>query len=199
MAHAVPGKRSPTRIRSWRWLSVLNFGCQYRCCVMLISRLLLVRAAIQTCLLSLLSSFSTSVTVAMGKGKLSLIDVRAIVKELRGKLLGLRVANIYHLSAKCFLLKLSGQDVKQTLLVESGARLHTTKYDREVDKMPSNFAAKLRKHLRLTKLEDVQQVGNDRIVDLQFGRGDKCHHLILEFYVSADDDAWAAMALRDSA
>jgi len=135
----------------------------------------------------------------MGKGKLSLIDVRAIVKELRGKLLGLRVANIYHLSAKCFLLKLSGQDVKQTLLVESGARLHTTKYDREVDKMPSNFAAKLRKHLRLTKLEDIQQVGNDRIVDLQFGRGDKCHHLILEFYVSCAHDARAAMALRDSA
>jgi len=118
----------------------------------------------------------------MGKGKLTLLDVRGLVKELRGKLLGLRVANIYHLNAKTFLLKLSGSEVKETLLVESGARLHTTKYNREHDKMPSNFAAKLRKHLRLSKLEDIQQVGNDRIVDLQFGRGEKAHHLILEFY-----------------
>lgn len=83
------------------------------------------------------------------------------------------------------MFKLSGTDNKQTLLIESGARMHTTKYEREHDKMPSGFATKLRKHLRLQKLEDIVQIGNDRIVDLQFGRADKCHHLILEFYVCA--------------
>ena len=118
----------------------------------------------------------------MGKGKMSLIDVRAMVKELKSKLIGLRVANIYHLSDKTFLIRLSGTDLKQMLLVESGVRLHTTKYAREHDQAPSNFCAKLRKHLRMLKLEDIAQVGNDRIVDLQFGRGDKMHHLILEFY-----------------
>jgi predicted ribosome quality control (RQC) complex YloA/Tae2 family protein len=109
----------------------------------------------------------------MGKGKLTLLDVRAIVKELRTKLVGLRCANIYHLNAKTFLLKLSGTDIKHTLLVESGARIHTTKYEREHDKMPSNFCTKLRKHLRLQKLEDIQQVGNDRIIQFTFGRGEK--------------------------
>lgn len=122
----------------------------------------------------------------MGKGKMSLLDVRAMVKELQAKLIGLRVGNIYNLNAKTFLLKMSGTDVKQMLLVESGVRLHTTKYAREHDKLPSNFCAKLRKHLRLKRLERITQIGIDRIVDMQFGHGEQAHHLILEFYAQGN-------------
>lgn len=35
--------------------------------------------------------------------------------------------------------------------------------------MPSNFTLKLRKHLRTRRLEDVRQLGVDRIVDFTFG------------------------------
>ena len=34
---------------------------------------------------------------------------------------------------------------------------------------PSNFTLKLRKHLRTRRLEDVRQLGVDRIVDFSFG------------------------------
>jgi predicted ribosome quality control (RQC) complex YloA/Tae2 family protein len=35
---------------------------------------------------------------------------------------------------------------------------------------PSNFTLKLRKHLRTRRLEDVRQLGVDRIVDFTFGK-----------------------------
>ena len=47
---------------------------------------------------------------------------------------------------------------------------------------PSNFTLKLRKHLRTRRLEDVRQLGVDRVVDFVFGCGDNAHHLILEMY-----------------
>jgi hypothetical protein len=47
---------------------------------------------------------------------------------------------------------------------------------------PSNFTLKLRKHLRTRRLEDVRQLGVDRVVDFVFGSGENAHHLILEMY-----------------
>lgn len=47
---------------------------------------------------------------------------------------------------------------------------------------PSNFTLKLRKHLRTRRLEDVRQLGVDRVVDFVFGVGENAHHLILEMY-----------------
>jgi hypothetical protein len=47
---------------------------------------------------------------------------------------------------------------------------------------PSNFTLKLRKHLRTRRLEDVRQLGVDRVVDFVFGMGENAHHLILEMY-----------------
>jgi len=117
---------------------------------------------------------------------MSLLDVRAMVKELKTKILGLRLANLYHLSSRIFLLKLSGTDVKQFVIVESGVRMHTTQYGREHDKQPSNFCVKLRKHLRLKRLEGIAQLGLDRVVDMTFGRGADACHLMLEFYAQGN-------------
>ena len=47
---------------------------------------------------------------------------------------------------------------------------------------PSNFALKMRKHLRTRRLDDVRQLGVDRLVDFTFGTGPACHHLLLELY-----------------
>lgn len=53
--------------------------------------------------------------------------------------------------------------------------------------MPSNFAMKLRKHLRNLRLENVTQLGNlDRVVDFKFGSGSYAHHLILELYAQGN-------------
>jgi hypothetical protein len=47
---------------------------------------------------------------------------------------------------------------------------------------PSNFTLKLRKHLRTRRLDEVRQLGVDRVVDFSFGQGAACYHLILEMY-----------------
>jgi len=118
------------------------------------------------------------------------MDVKAIVKELQ-KLIGMRLANVYNLDKKTFTFKLAGKDdkgenEKNLLLIESGVRLHTTKYGREKDKMPSPFCMKLRKHIRTKRLESIQQLGVDRIVDMKFGVGDTAFHIILEMYSSGN-------------
>ena len=53
---------------------------------------------------------------------------------------------------------------------------------RDKSDTPSNFTLKLRKHLRTRRLDDVRQLGVDRLVDFSFGSGPNCHHLLLELY-----------------
>ncbi|OEU20848.1 DUF814-domain-containing protein [Fragilariopsis cylindrus CCMP1102] len=69
------------------------------------------------------------------------------------------------------------------LLLESGVRFHTSAQSSNPG-MPSQFCAKLRKHIRGLRLEQVTQLGTmDRVVHLVFGSGDaQRHSLMLELY-----------------
>lgn len=49
---------------------------------------------------------------------------------------------------------------------------------------------KLRKHIRTQRLEDVRQVGMDRVVDFKFGSGEASNHVILELYASGSFLVW---------
>lgn len=44
----------------------------------------------------------------------------------------------------------------------------------------------MRKHLKSRRLEKLQQLGEDRIVDFQFGSGEAAYHVILELYDRVD-------------
>lgn len=48
--------------------------------------------------------------------------------------------------------------------------------------MKWNFVYKCRKHLKTRRLTQVKQLGNDRIVDIQFGSDEAAYHLIVELY-----------------
>ncbi len=48
--------------------------------------------------------------------------------------------------------------------------------------MKKLFEIQLRKHLKSRRLESIEQLGIDRIVDLQFGSGEAAYHLIVELY-----------------
>jgi len=124
----------------------------------------------------------------MSKNRFTASDVKAMVRDIRSSILGQRVANIYDLSDKIYLFKFAvpGVAKKIFLLVESGMRFHTTRYTRDKNDMPSPFAMKLRKHIRLKRLEDIRQLGSDRVVDLKFGSGDAICHIILELYASGN-------------
>lgn len=110
------------------------------------------------------------------------VDLLAIVAELQERVIGMRVVQVYDVDSKTYLIKLQKPDQKCMLLVESGARLHTTEYEWPKSPAPSGFSMKLRKHLRNKRIEAVQQLGVDRIVDLTFGSGEAQHHVILELY-----------------
>lgn len=129
----------------------------------------------------------------MVKIRMNTADVAAQVKCLR-KLIGMRCSNVYDLSPKTYMFKLmkssgvteSGESEKILLLVESGVRLHTTVFVRDKSTTPSGFTLKLRKHIRTRRLEDVRQLGMDRVVDFQFGLGENAHHIILELYAQGN-------------
>ncbi|KAI7737225.1 hypothetical protein M8C21_001548 [Ambrosia artemisiifolia] len=70
--------------------------------------------------------------------------------------------------------------------MESGVRLHTTAYLRDKSNTPSGFTLKLRKHIRTRRLEDVRQLGYDRIVLFQFGVGANAYYIILELYAQGN-------------
>ena len=94
---------------------------------------------------------------------------------------------------------------RSMLLIESGVRFHITTFYSNAESSsnsipPSQFAMKLRKHLRNLRLENIHQLGNlDRVVDLRFGSGENAHHLIVELYglgnIILTNDKYVILAL----
>ncbi|KAJ2998668.1 hypothetical protein HDV02_004199 [Globomyces sp. JEL0801] len=119
------------------------------------------------------------------KQRFTTFDISASVQDLQ-KLIGFRLANIYDISHKTFLLKFQKPDHKELLLIESGTRIHTTEYTRDKQQTPSNFNSKLRKHLKTRRLTKLSQIGADRRIDMQFGDGEFAYHIILEFFAAGN-------------
>lgn len=120
------------------------------------------------------------------KSRFSSLDVKAATSELAPLLAGAHLQNIYDINPRTYLLKFTKKDAKTTVVIESGVRIHSTRYDREnPNVLPSPFAAKLRKHLRERRLTKFEQLGFDRIVHFEFGhdtRPEQTFHLFLELY-----------------
>ena len=123
----------------------------------------------------------------MSKFRFSAADVKAAVRDIRSTLIGNKVVNIYDLGDKTYLFKIAvpGSE-KLFLLLESGVRIHTTKFTRDIPDLPAPFTMKLRKFLRSKRLEDICQVGDDRVIDMKFGSGADAYHVILELYSSGN-------------
>lgn len=75
---------------------------------------------------------------------------------------------------------------KEHLLIESGIRIHTTEHIKNQKDLPSGFSMKLRKHLRTKKLDKIEQLGVDRVIDLTFGKGESAHHILVELYAQGN-------------
>ena len=141
------------------------------------------------------------------KSRFSTTDTIAIVRDLKALLVGERLANVYDLNDKTYLLKFSipqntgnvtnaadegavtnakSDRSKIILLIESGIRLHTTKYTREKNDMPSPFSMKLRKYIKTKRLENITQLGTDRVIDMKFGSGESVNHIIIELYANGN-------------
>ncbi|XP_052890262.1 ribosome quality control complex subunit NEMF homolog isoform X1 [Anopheles moucheti] len=117
----------------------------------------------------------------MTKTRFNTYDVVCSVTELQ-RLIGMRVNQIYDIDNKTYLIRLARNEEKVVLLLESGLRFHTTSFEWPKNVAPSGFTMKMRKHLKNKRLESLQQLGVDRIVDFQFGSGEAAYHIILELY-----------------
>jgi len=147
--------------------------------------------------------------------RLTAADIAALVRELRGSVRGMRVVNVFECepttySPRSLALKLSGSSAaaaaataedcdvgddddklgrdsnKALLVVDPPARIHTTRHTRPRRATPTALALKLRKHLRGKRLEAIEQLGADRVVDMRFGVGASCVHLIVELYAQGN-------------
>jgi predicted ribosome quality control (RQC) complex YloA/Tae2 family protein len=132
----------------------------------------------------------------MVKSRFTTLDVAAMVSSVRPHILGARVANVYDIGGKLFLIKFSSSLVtaddddtdagKATLLIEAGVRFHLTSFERKKSPIPSGWTMNLRKLLRGKQLERIDQAGSDRVVVLQFGINEKAIYVILELYAKGN-------------
>ncbi|XP_003962785.2 nuclear export mediator factor Nemf isoform X1 [Takifugu rubripes] len=116
------------------------------------------------------------------KTRFTTVDIKAVIAEINSNYMGMRVNNVYDIDTKTYLIRLQKPDSKAILLIESGTRIHSTDFEWPKNMMPSGFAMKCRKHLKTRRLTQVKQLGNDRIVDIQFGSDEAAYHLIVELY-----------------
>ncbi|KAG9510862.1 Nuclear export mediator factor NEMF, partial [Fragariocoptes setiger] len=134
------------------------------------------------------------------KTRFSTLDIVTILPELRAKICdGWRLNQVYDSDPKTYIFKLNKtlvqmrsendditeEDVdanKLFLIIESGQRIHTTDFDWPKGHIPNGFALKLRKHLRNKRVTSIEQMGIDRLIDIQFGSGEAAYHVIVELY-----------------
>ncbi|KFY22612.1 hypothetical protein V493_06468, partial [Pseudogymnoascus sp. VKM F-4281 (FW-2241)] len=118
------------------------------------------------------------------KQRFSSLDVKVIAHELSNSLVTLRLANVYDLSSKIFLLRFAKPDDKKQMIIDSGFRCHLTSFSRATAASPSVFVTKLRKFLKTRRVTAVTQIGTDRIIEFQFSEGQ--YRLFLEFYAGGN-------------
>lgn len=107
----------------------------------------------------------------------------AVVSELKERLEGARIQNIYQTKGRIVILKLhqQGQPVLN-LLIEPGKRLHLTSYILEKPQKPPAFCMALRKHLRNSIILEISQHEFERIIILRAKAKEGEFTLVLELF-----------------
>jgi len=109
------------------------------------------------------------------------VDVAALLPEL-DVLVGAKLEKAYQLSPVEIRLKLAARNGKYDLIIESGKRLHLTKNPGLAPAVPPSFPMLLRKELKGGRIATIAQHDFDRIVEIQFIRGDDERYLICELF-----------------
>ena len=119
----------------------------------------------------------------MTKKDFTSFDLRALVLELKDKLVNSRVNNVYQIDSKTLLLKLHKANVPpMRLVLEAGRRLHLTAYSLEKPQEPPPFAIAMRKYLPGGWLVNLEQYEFERIATFQFKTKLGMLKLILELF-----------------
>jgi predicted ribosome quality control (RQC) complex YloA/Tae2 family protein len=113
----------------------------------------------------------------------SSFDLKILVKELNEKLEGCYLNKIYQINPTTLLLRFTkpGED-KRNLIIESGKRIHLTRYKVEKPLHPPPFCIALRKHLLNARLLSVEQPNLERMVILNFSTRRGKYELLAELF-----------------
>ena len=110
------------------------------------------------------------------KRSMTSIDLVSWVRENKDFLEGALVSNIYKLpEAQVFIFKLMGRSGVFHVLIEPAVRIHLTGLKYPTPKYPETIVQAFRKYLRGDRIEEVVQVGFDRILNISFKRGYKLY------------------------
>ncbi len=112
--------------------------------------------------------------------QISAVDIRAVVEELQD-LVGARIDKIYHNPPDEIRIRLRKPGEKFDLILESGKRIHLTKFPKEAPRFPSSFAMLLRKHLEGGRIKAIKQHDFDRVVFIHVEREEE-KILVGEFF-----------------
>jgi predicted ribosome quality control (RQC) complex YloA/Tae2 family protein len=117
------------------------------------------------------------------KETLTSFDIATVVLELKERLKGARIQNIYQIKGKIVILKLHQPNQPAlNLVIEAGKRLHLTSYVLEKPQRPPAFCMALRKHLRNGIISEVSQHEFERIVILKVNTKEGEFKLVLELF-----------------
>ena len=110
------------------------------------------------------------------------IDTRAIVAELTGKL-PLWIDKVYQFDSHTLAIRLNGANkAHYQFIIEAGRRAHFVRDLPAPPKNPPQFAMLLRKHISGGKVLGIRQVGLERIIIFDIGKGTSTLRLIIELF-----------------
>lgn len=116
------------------------------------------------------------------KKEMSSFDVRSVVTEL-SVLEGAHMDKIFHWGAGNVLFRLNVQgEGKKELFFKDKKWLYSPDVKPETPTMPTSFASFLRKYIDNARVGKIQQVGFDRVVDMELFKADGEYHLIFEMF-----------------
>lgn len=117
------------------------------------------------------------------KQEMSSVDVAAIIRELRLRLLDAKVAKIYQHSPDEIRIGLHIlKEGRANLVIEAGKRFYLTKHPETAQKFPQSFPMLLRKYLSGGRITDISQYDFDRIIELGIQRGEDKTMLLVELF-----------------
>ncbi len=117
------------------------------------------------------------------KQEMSSVDVAALIKELRPRLLDAKITKIYQHSHDEIRIGLHiFKEGRTNLIIEAGRRLHLTEHPEIAPKFPQSFPMLLRKHLTGGRITEIAQYDFDRIIEIHFQRGEDKTLLLVELF-----------------
>ncbi|MEM2491755.1 MAG: ribosome rescue protein RqcH [Candidatus Bathyarchaeia archaeon] len=114
------------------------------------------------------------------KASMSNFDLFFLIPELKDKIVGKIIDNVYQISDDTFVMKMRPGNVE--LLLQPGRRIHVTNYAIKKPKEPTPFCMALRRRLVDSRVSGIEQVGFERIVKIDLMRGQETLCLYVELF-----------------